>query len=264
MSFSVFETVRQFGDDALAYSSLLPNISYFRYKNGFIPYVDSRHYGWAKKLFPLAYPIAVLGEPMIAKSDKRACLSAFIHRYPKAAFFHIGSDTASYLNARGYYVNAMGLENNILLNEFNDSIHAHPAIKEGARKALKETVHVYEDRFESFSMSLLKKITKSWCLSRTHPSEKQHFFTPPFPLYSEPDVRYFFAFHNTRLIGFRRFEPIYHQGHIYGYYANQTRVDSYAPSGTDYLLLFEAIRVFKGEQKKSAKHQYYFTKAIRF
>lgn len=227
------------GSHSLAYSTVQDGMEYFINSAGYIAYNRCNRLGCRSTV--------VLGDPVSARENKPELLKQFTERFPDSVFWQISQDTAETLSKLGYYVNDLGLDTIVNLSEFEGTWKTHKSIRREARKAQRAGIVVAEQRIADVNSEELRAVNQSWLQSKSNNNPGQRFLTRPLVLSQERDVRYFFAYENERLIGYRFFDPLYHSGNVIGYYADITRVATSAPSGVSYLLALTAIRKFKDE-----------------
>lgn len=233
--------VQTYGSHSLAYSTLQAGMEYFDTAQGYIAY--------CKHTSCLGKTVAVLGDPIASSDHFAQIIYLFAKQFPQAIFWQLGRQAASVLSELGFYVNDAGLDSVVDLQAFCGSWRTHSSLRRAANKATRHSVVVREQVLREVPKSELERVSESWLAVRKN--RNQRFLTRPLVLAPEPDVRHFFAFQGSRLVGYRVFDPLYSYGEVIGYYADAVRVRPDAPPGTTCKIMLEAIHTFKAEGKQT-------------
>lgn len=226
------ELLKLYGSFSLAYTTLQPGIRYFDFEDGYIAY---QRFGKS---------VSVLGDPVAR--DPELGLGLFIDAFPEACFYVIGEASARFLAEQGFYLNAIGEEHLLSLESYKGTWSTHRSVRAQANIARRLGVLVLEGAPETASETQLRAVSEHWVRQKRRGKE-QGFLTRPLLYHSEPGYRYFFAYVDGALVGYRFFAPIYESGKIVSYYSDIVRLLPEAPRGTSYLLADVALRTLKSE-----------------
>jgi lysylphosphatidylglycerol synthetase-like protein (DUF2156 family) len=234
--------LNQYGKHTLSYSTCQSNLLYFETPDGYITY--------KKMFFRFGIDIvAVLGDPICAEEKTTAILNQFTEKYPAAHFFQVNKTTSKALNDQGYFCSDMGKDHLLSLRHFEARWHSHNSLVRARNKARRHGVTIKEAPIKDISR--MKFISDKWLANKAKPFPNHSFLTRPQSFEDEPNVRLFFAYVGTQMVGYRIFDPVFRNQVVQGYHANINRVLPEAPSGTSYLLALHAIETFKKEGIKT-------------
>lgn len=240
MTVALLNLIKQYGSHSLAFSTIQDTLLYFTQKEGYIAY----RYIKLPCLNPL---ILVLGDPVCDSEIKQNLLSEFIEMYPQALFVHISKQTAQLLEPHHFYINRIGSEHHLYLKSFTPSWNAFKFYKSAVNKFKKTALELRETQLKDLCKKELQHISDEWtstyCIQKNDPG----FLIRPLPCDTNDDVRFFCAYKQTQLIGYRFFYPIFKQETIIGYYADGVRYTKECPKEVSYGLLDYAISTFKKE-----------------
>ncbi len=230
------EYLVRYGYHSSAYSSLQDGLDYFVLPDvGYIPYALSSGIAFA------------LSNPLSAVGDYKKLLSAFVRRFPRAAFLHVTPEAAEALSEMGFYLNEMGVETELALENYSYRGRAKESMRRMIRRAGESGTRVVEIKGDSEFNDELREITEEW-LSTKSIKEREFWFLVRRAVYGhEPDVRKFIALSDGRVAGYIFFDPMYRFGRVYGYLAGTLRTRTSAHGGTLALIMSHAIGVFKDE-----------------
>ena len=231
--------IREFGTGSLAYSALQNGvIDYSKEGHGFIAHapIDAR-----------SRSTLCLADPVCHADSKRDLLKDFVQNFSDPVFVHINKDTAEHLHQLGFYINEMGTETLINVQEFSLKGSKKEFLRSQRNRALRDEVKVVEMHNGEVTTETMQAISDAWIKSKAVSSHEMSFIVRPMVYDDEPDVRRFFAVKDDVVIGFVFFDPMYRDGKVYGYLANflRTCVES-SYSVCDYIIV-EAIAKFKAE-----------------
>ena len=258
--------MEKWGGNCLAYSCLQPGLSRFgTATRGFIffrrPFkicrsTDGKSWDslYTKKtgvrllklLRKIYSPLVVLGDGLLNLEIAEETIDKFLRTNCTVSFCHIGEGMAKILSKKGFYSTPMGYETVIDLQTFNPTWRTHRWLMMTRKKASKELV-VKEQRCSDVLEDDFYRIDKKWRRLKKQSFKNQAFLTRPILFKQQPGVRYFFAYENDSMVGFRLFDPMYKDGRVYGYAASISRYDPDTVSGCSTFLLLEGIDVFKKE-----------------
>lgn len=235
----ILKVLRQHGRGSLAYSALQEGMKWYYKPNiGFVQY---------EPLEGLVHNAAILGDPICAPESVPAMLDDFIAHFPDPLFIHVSKDVAKVLEARGFYINEMGVETLIDIKEFTLSGSKKEFLRSQKNRATKDGVRVVELKDADVSNEQLKHISEEWMHKKAVHDHELAFLIRPAVFAEEPDVRKFVALHNGEVIGFVFFDPMYKDGTVVGYMANILRtLGQRSYSITDFIIV-EALSKFKEE-----------------
>ena len=240
--------LRRHGSSAMAYSSLQPGAVQFTHEQlGYLAYIPVRH-----PLFAPRGMNVVIGDPIAAKADFAALLEAYTAESDAAVtvFLDIGSDFAEVLSARGYPVNAFGVNWQIDLAGFDFDLRGkhYSHLRRWRNKARNEGVEVHEGRLSDLGSEELSELNREW-LSRKGGKDLAG-LVRPLVFEDEENVRYFWALQQGRLLAVAVFDPMYRDGRVIGYLHNASRAIKEAPNGTNDAIVLQALGQFKAEGKE--------------
>jgi len=237
----LFPYLKKNGSDFMAYSTLQDGLEYFIIENiGYIAFKKFTH----ALLAPRGLNF-VVADPITDKKDFKYIISLFIKHQGPSIFLMITAEVSLILKELGYHINQFGGAPEIDVQDFSLKGKEKEHIRRWYNKAVKEGVTVVEDKIENVDMERLKFVSDQWL---AHKGGKEYkLMNRPFVYSSEPDIRYFFAYHNNNLVAVTGFDPIYENNKIIGYFKNIVRFSDDAPHGTIVLATYTAIEKFKGE-----------------
>ncbi|MBI6546825.1 MAG: DUF2156 domain-containing protein [Cyanobacteria bacterium NC_groundwater_1444_Ag_S-0.65um_54_12] len=235
--------LKQHGNSTLAYSTLREDIKafYLPQEQGYLPYgIKGR-------------TAVIFGDPICATEHLPSAMDAFATYCRKHALkltgIQLGSKTADALASYGY-VNRVGDDAILDLADFDLSLpgKGFAQLRRWRNSARAAGVAVKEASYAAVPFEAVEQISRTWLCRKINQRELD-LLLRPLPSVDEEDVRKFFAFQGTQLVGLVFFDPIYRNGKVIGYYADLER---YAPQphGIHDLLLLEAIRTFQAEGRE--------------
>lgn len=234
------QTLQQYGSGSLAYSSLQAGLQYFMLEGcGYVSYTQ---------LPDSSDSVLVLADPICKSDDLRKLLEAFLKEKRDPIFLHISHETGRILSDWGFCVNELGVETIIDIREFELSGNKKQQLRAARNRAQKDGIKVREvTRVDDALMIAFKKISDEWLNEKVASDSQMKFIVRPLVYVDEIDVRRFVAIKDNRLVGFVIFDPMYRDGKIIGYIANQLRSNyEKGYSVVDYIIL-EAMQQFKQE-----------------
>jgi len=234
--------LRKYGWQSMAYSSLQKGMEYFLLPDvGYVSFSPIQ----GKVVTPV-----VLGDPICDRQNMGQMIDAFIAKYDDPIFMHITAPTAKILEQRGFYINEIGVETLIDVQQFTTKGGPKETLRQQCNRAKKDGLHVGELDIREVSKEEQKSITDEWLNKKANHDNELGFLVRPAVYDDELDVRKFFALKEWKIQGFVFFDPIYENGEVIGYMANILRTLGHLPySLTDYIIV-EAIGRLRQEGKK--------------
>src|SRR5262249_51173028 len=155
------------------------------------------------------------------------------------AAVQIGQHAARVYHAQGKTVNQMGIETAVDLPTFTLRGGDKSQVRHWYNSAKKYGVQVEELDGAPDVATNVTRVSDRWLQHKG--AHELAFLTRPMVAGPELDVRRFAATREGQWLGITYFTPLYHGGHIRGYYQDIVRIVPGAPHGTSDLLLVEAI-----------------------
>ncbi len=230
------------GSGSLAYSALQEGLKYFNHELGFVAF---------KQLDDAPGSVVVLSDPICSKENRKAFLEAFLKAKNDPIFLHITHETAELLNEKGFSVNELGVETFIELQDFNLVGNKKQQLRNARNGGKNDRLQVVEvEQMNDEMLNALKKISDDWMQEKVAGASEMRFIVRPMVYVDEVDVRKFVAIKDGEIVGFVVFDPMYEEGKVIGYIANQLRSNlNRTYSVVDYIVI-EAIEKFKSEGKR--------------
>lgn len=237
------DKLKQFGFGSLAYSSLQAGMQYYMHEElGYVSYVP---------LGDSPDSVLVLSDPICSREKLKEFMDEFLKVRKDPVFLHISHDVACDLNDRGYVVNELGVETIIEIQDFELAGNKKQQLKQARNRAQKDGIKVRElFSVDDSLLRALKQISDDWIKQKVAGNSEMKFLVRPIIYVDEVDVRRFIAIKDDEIVGFVIFDPMYENGEVVGYIANQLR-SNYEKgfSVVDYIIL-EALKAFKEEGKR--------------
>jgi lysylphosphatidylglycerol synthetase-like protein (DUF2156 family) len=235
----LIDYLKAHGRSSLSFSSLQAGLDYHLSENkGYIAYTHAIN----------GTPLC-LADPVSAHEHKRELLVEFLqhHKQNSPIFMHVGKETADILSELGYYINELGTETIIDVQNFSTTGSKKEFLRSQRNRAQKDKVKVVELDSEMVNKELLRQISNNWLEGKAVSTNELSFLTRPVVFDDEANVRKFYAIKDMKIVGFVYFDPMYEQGKLYGYIANNLRSNANVSySITDFIIL-EALKKFKEE-----------------
>ena len=222
--------LKNYGDSPIAYLTLETDLQYFEDKKGFIAHVNK----------------SVIGDPIINQKYINPLLKEFSIRYPKHCFYHINERTAEQLSKLGYFTSFMGYEHQIDLNQIVINWTAFPSLKSGANKCLNQGIKIIEQKIDELDHNILADIETKWLQSKKIKTSVR-FMIRQLDFKKRKDFRYFFAYHEKKVIAYYFFSPLYKNNKLIGYYTDNARYLPKFKKNLSDLFLSHCITQFKSE-----------------
>ena len=235
--------IRKFGTGSLAYSALQEGMNEFVENGcGFISHspIDNR-----------MRTTLCLADPVCSQDSEKALLEGFIQKFKDPVFVHISKATAETLHSMGFFINEMGTETIVNVQEFTLKGSKKEFLRSQRNRALRDDVKVVELHSGEVSPEAMRAISEAWMKNKTVSNNELSFLARPAVYEDEPDVRRFFAVRNDVVIGFVFFDPMYKDGKIVGYLANFLRTCVETSYSVCDFIIVEAIAKFEAEGLQS-------------
>ena len=231
------ECLKKYGKNSISFLTLSNSLSVIRGEwQGYIAF---------KKFFR---NIIVLGDPIVPNESLQKSIKDLINIYITKKF-HIclvpcTERVIKQFNKNGFKCIYIGKEAVVNLSKFNISGNKNWKIRSSINYAEKNKMIVEEYKYKSKRKKKIEneiiKISKEWCSMNNIPEPSFAIGKVDFENYDDP--RYFICLHNTKIVGFINYYPIFGQN---SYYLDLTRRIKNSPRGImDYLLVksFEILR----------------------
>jgi len=231
------------GLGSLAYSSLQRGMLYFMREDlGYLCYVP---------LSDGPDSVLVLADPICAPASMRQLLTEFLTVKRDPVFIHISHDTAAVLNELGFHVNELGVETFIEIQKFDLVGNKKQQLRNARNGARKDGLTVVEvNAVDNMMIKALREISDSWMKEKVAGSSEMQLLVRPLVYVDEVDVRKFVALKDGEIVGFVIFDPMYEEGEVVGYIANQLRSNFERTYSVVDFIILEALDVFKAEGKR--------------
>ena len=205
--------LRQHGTASEAYSATFQSgLEHFGDERGFLAY---------KKIGRTAF---VLSDPIAPSENIPDLITRFLHEHRDAVFCCLSLPVAQALAARGFFVNAMGPDTRIDLQNYDFNGSKKRLLREAFNRMVKRGFITRECTLNEVGVDKIKAISDAWRKRRVLRDREARFLTQPLVLMEEPDVRRFFTFdRDGKLVAFSFFEPVYEGGKVIGYVNQHNR-----------------------------------------
>lgn len=236
------DTLKKYGKGSLAYSSLQSGMQYFMMEDvGYIAYVQLKEKN----------SVCVLADPICADEDLPKLIEAFLQEKSDPIFLHASHNTAKILNDLGFCANELGVETIIDVNTFTLTGNKKQALRQARNNAKKDGIQIVEVRsVDEFLFKAFKKVSDAWLKEKVVNNSDMQFIVRPIVYVDELDVRRFIAVKDNEIVGFVIFDPMYENGEVVGYIANQLRSCHERSYSVVDVIILEALEKFKSEGKK--------------
>jgi len=245
------EYLVKYGTFTMAYSTLQPLMDYYEIPfKGYIGFTTTQTKVFGKK-------IVAFFDPVSSQQDRAYIINNFISKYPQAAFVQVSRETAQILANAGYYINQIGVETKLWIDDFSFAGTPRSRLREAQNRGHKEELSIVEitDRFSDDDKICLyekmKALSKDWMNTRKVSSREVIFITRCAQFHDEPFVRKFIALNkNGDIEGFTFYDPIFDNGEVIGYTPSIERFSPHSVKGINYFTSIRAIDIFKRENIK--------------
>jgi len=196
---------------------------------------------------PLARAV-VLSDPVADPTAVPELLRAFLELWPRAVFLDIGRPVVEALRPLGFKAYPIGVESELNLQGFSLSGGARAKLRQWRNACRRAGVSVREEPFEQVDANDILPLRRDWLARKG--GREMNFLTRPLPWRDEPDVRWFWARLDGRLLGMAGFDPMYRDGRVAGYYHNFDQTVRDAISGVSAYLVLQAMEIFRQEGRE--------------
>jgi phosphatidylglycerol lysyltransferase len=195
-----------FGSFSLAYSAAVqPRVERFGDERGFIAF--GRRSG---RTF-------VLADPLASEAEQKSLIDDFLRRFPNPSFIQIHARTARLLQDRGFYVNEMGVDTRLNLEEYSFSGKSREWLRYADNWVTRRHFEIREFGLDKYR-DQVEEISEAWRATRTVRHKEVRFLNRPIVMDDEPNVRRFGLFDpEGRLEAYLFLDPLFHHGVITGY-----------------------------------------------
>lgn len=238
--------ITQYGSGSLSYSTLQQNLEYFIDDNlGYVAYSTIHH-----PIFAPSRRILVLSNPITDPKNYEELIKKFLSKRPNTIFLQTDQEVSNILSDRNFYINCMGIESMININEFNLRGEKKQIIRTSRNSAIKQGI-TFKEIDETIDQEKLKQISEDWLLSRKLSDKEIWFFARPAIFNKERDVRKFISENaQNEALGFVFFDPLYKDNKIIGYSPSVIRFNKKFRQGINDYMLTEGINIFKKEKSE--------------
>jgi hypothetical protein len=237
--------LKRFGSEPLAYATLQHGMEYFVAETGYVAYTTVQHPVFAPK--PRRF---TLSEPVCAPEDLPNLIRSFLADNPRASFGQISENCAEVLRAMGYKVNCIGYEPVLPIQTYNTRGNWKDLdlIKRARNEAKREGTLIREEAGALLNKHDLAAVSARW-IKMKKINDREIWLYARRPVFDhEEDVRKFIAYDREgKIAGFAFYDPMYRDGHVYGYAANIVRCDEQRFGRLATAIHMEAIEKFRAE-----------------
>jgi len=240
--------LKRYGQAALAYATLQEGMEYFIDEDGYLAYTSVRHPVFARKTKRI-----VLSDPVCALENYPRIVRRFLEHSPRAAFGVVSEKCAEALRGLGFKVNCLGYEPEIPIQSYNTKGNWKELdmIKRARNEARREGIVIREENGAALNRQDLAAISAKW-ISTKKVNDREIWIYARRPVFGhEEDVRKFVAYDKEgHVAGFVFYDPMYRNGHVFGYSANISRCDEQRFGRLATAVHMEAVERFKTEGKE--------------
>jgi lysylphosphatidylglycerol synthetase-like protein (DUF2156 family) len=237
------ELLERHGDFSLAYSTAVqPLLSYFGDDTGYIAYRQR----WGVTF--------ALGDPVSSIEHRASLVTGFNEQFPKSVFCQISEPTAAVLSKSGWFVNEMGVDTRLILDQYTLGGKEKEWLRYAANWVNRRGYEVREADFDSIDPDEVELLSEAWRKTRTVKRKEVRFLNRPIVLEQEKDVRRFFLFNpHGKMEAFVFFDPLYRNRQIIGYVTTFKRRCPAATQYAEHAIMKTAIETFKSEGGKEIR-----------
>ncbi|MFK7766333.1 MAG: phosphatidylglycerol lysyltransferase domain-containing protein [Mariniblastus sp.] len=227
----------QYGDFTLAYSTAVqPRLMHFGDDRGYIAY---------RKRLGLTF---VLGDCVAPDSRSGLLLDEFLKQHRRVSFCQVGPRTAKLLADRGYFLNEMGVDTTLDLQQYDFKGKEKEWLRYAANWTNRRGYKVVESSFSEISPERVEAISEAWRKTRTVKRKEVRFLNRPIVLRDEPDVRKFFLLSPEKeVLAFAFLDPLYRDGENVGFVTAFKRRHPDSPQYAEQAIMKFAIEKLKQE-----------------
>ena len=237
------ELIGQHGDFSLAYSTAVqPCMNYFGDENGFIAYRKRWGFSFA------------LGDIVAPKDRHDSLLDEFIAQHRGATFCQASHSLAEQLNQRGFFINEMGIDSTLDLDEYDFAGKQKEWLRYAANWSDRRDFEIVEAGFDTIIPEVVEKVSEAWRKTRTVKRKEVRFLNRPIVMKDELDVRKFFYLSpKGDVLAFVFLDPVYQDGERVGYVTSIKRRHPDAPIYAEQAIMKFAIEKLKTEGVQELK-----------
>ncbi|MCR4264949.1 DUF2156 domain-containing protein [Nitratireductor sp. ZSWI3] len=225
------------GNFVLAYSvAFQPRMYRFGDERGFIAY---------RKVGKTAFALA---DPLAPQERWPSLLDEFVAQKKDVTFWQVSRPMAQLLTSRGFFVNALGIENFIDLADFSFDGPKRRSFRTAVNRFTRTGHSVAEIPLATLDPEQVEAVSVGWRKTRTTKRRELSFLVRPIQLTDEKGVRKFFILDSAgKPVALAFFDPLYENGKLIGYLSATRRwlpdVDPLAA----YFLVRHAVETFQSE-----------------
>ena len=225
--------LKKFGNHSMAFSTLQPHVRYFDVnKIGYITYICHKN------------SVFVLANPICEEKNFNLILSLFLQKFPKSHFIQVTKNVCDILfKNHNYYGTQCGFEPLVSIKSWNLKGKKKNIIRTAMNQVNAQNIELKESEF----LNQTHSISRSWIQTRRCKKKEIRFLIRPLSMQYTGGLRYFYAFINSKPIGFVCFDPIYNNEKIIAYVPNISRSSKLFKQGLTYSIIAFAIEIFRKE-----------------
>lgn len=231
------DLLTHYGNFTLAYSvAVQPRLQYFGDEEGYLAYRKR----WGNTF--------VLGDIVAADDRKPDLLDQFIDDHQRLMFCQVHRPMAELLADRGFYVNEMGVDTRLELQEYDFKGKQKEWLRYASNWTRRNGYQIVESDFDEVTPFQIEEVSEAWRKTRTVKRKEVRFLNRPIVMKKEPDVRRFFLFSPDRqLLAFVFLDPVYENGKPIGYVTSFKRRHPDAPVYAEHAIMKFVIEKLKFE-----------------
>ena len=242
--------LRAHGREALSYATIQDGMEYFIDEElGYVAFTTVTHPVFARRPKRI-----VLSDPVCSRENLPALLERFLRDHPSTAFVVISEHCAEVLRALGYKVNCIGPEPELPIQTYNTNGNWKELdmIKRARNEAKREGLVIREEKLEEIDPQALEAVSSKWMGTKIL-NDREIWIYARRPVWrTEPDVRKFVAYNRDgEIVGFVFYDPLYHDGEVFGYSANTLRCDESRYGRLATAIHMVAVDRFRSEGKRT-------------
>ena len=240
--------LKQHGREALAYATLQEGMEYYVSEAGYIAYTSACHPVLARKPKRITF-----SDPVCAPENYAKVIRDFLAVNPRSVFGVISETCAEVLREMGFKVTCVGYEPELPIQTYNTQGNWNELdlIKRARNEAKREGIAIKEENIETLNKPDLAAVSAKWMgAKKIHDREIWLYARRPV-FEAEEDVRKFVAYdRDGQVAGFVFYDPMYRDGHVFGYAVNVSRCDEQRFGRLATAVHMEAMERFKAEGKE--------------
>jgi phosphatidylglycerol lysyltransferase len=227
--------LRQFGNQALSYTTLQPEMEYFDLEGvGYIAY---------QVRFGRRF---VLGDPVCAPKDLPLLIQKFLAEDERSIFLPVQLSVARVLHETfGFFATQVGCETSLDLTRWSPCGRRMRNFRRAASHAQRHGVVVAEE--PSVNADEISRVSLKWRHGRTLKNRWLKFVSRPIEIEPGDGVRKFLARSNGQLVGYVFFDPIFEDNQVVAYGPSLSAFTPEFRKGLFYLIIEQAAQKFRKE-----------------